>query len=90
MHIPTHYVTYAHLGPLGLSHVCEPADFDAACDAYDEQMSTGCEASVFRMEPPVNGAAGMMVDVTPDAIARIRSRLNDRRQEWPHWLEVAA
>jgi len=89
MNIQLHYVTYADFGPRGIGHKCDPSSFDDAVDAYAEAIADGQDAAVFRMEPPTDTKAGMMIDVTVDARERLVQRFNDRRMDIPEWFEEA-
>ena len=84
----SHYVTYTDFGGhIGLGHACDPTDFDGAVDAFADQMDEGNESRVYRIE----AGAGRMVDVTLDAMRRVRRRLLDRSPlyEMPEWMEAA-
>ena len=90
MILQPHYTTITDFAGLGLAHTCDPSNFDDACDAFAEQMSEGRETVVFRMEPPTGSKAGAMIDVTDDAIARVKTRILSRAgyPDLPEWLEA--
>ena len=90
MILQPHYTTLTDFAELGLAYTCDPSNFDDACDAFAEQMSEGRETVVFRMEPPVDTKAGAMIDVTDDAIARVKTRILSRAgyPDLPEWLEA--
>lgn len=91
MNIQAYYVTLSDFEGIGLGHACDPGDFDAACNAYAEQREAGREAVVFRIDPPLDGKAGMATDVTADAEQRIAAWCSVGPARLPEWLlEVVA
>ncbi len=78
-----YYVAITNFPALGIGHVCDPASFDEAVDAYAEKMEYGLETSVLRINP----GRGTVFDVTNDAADRVRYRLKKRGQDIPKWLE---
>lgn len=85
MQLAPHYLTYTIYddGAIGTG---DPKNFSDACDDYADFRDGGHDCMVFRVEPPLRGQAGMMLDVTNDAEDRIRHRLNKRYQDFPEWL----
>lgn len=71
LHAPF-YQTIADYGNLGRGNVSDPTNYEDACDALAECITEGREAVVFRCDPPVGDAAGMMTDVTEEATATVR------------------
>lgn len=67
-----YFQTIADFGALGRRNACEPTTYEAACEALADCMTEGLEAVVFRCDPPVGDAAGMMIDVTTSAAATVR------------------
>jgi hypothetical protein len=92
MKLHSYYVTLVDFEDMGLGHGCDPSSFDDAVDAYAEHRSNGLTACVMRYDPPIGGACGVMVDVTPDADEAVRRRYRARRQyQMPDWaMEGAA
>lgn len=84
--IQPYYVTLCEFGDLGIGHACDPASFDEACDAYADEKAQGRDAGVFRIDPPHDGKAGMIVDETENAANRIRTRYRLRNADLPEWL----
>jgi len=88
MKLTPHYLVYVNYPDLGLA-LGDPVNFSDACDRFAEYRDENYDAGVFRVEPGNGEDAGIFLDVTNDALANIRRRLNVRRQEWPEWLEAA-
>ena len=88
MKLTTHYMTYTDFPRLGIG-TSDPLDFDGAVDLFAENMEDGDESIVFRVEPSAKGKAGMMIDVTEDALACVAKRLRIRNQDMPQWLVEA-
>lgn len=80
LHAP-YYQTVADFGPLGRGNAGDPCDYEEACNALAECQIEGQPAVVFRCDPPVGNAAGMMIDVTAQAEATVaewnRNRITD-------------
>lgn len=98
MQVTPHYVVYTippasemlAFGDIGVSHGSEPCQFADACDRFATLMNAGCESVVFRVDPPIGGDCGMMIDATEDALDTIRHRLKLRghgADKWPAWLQ---
>ena len=85
MKLEPHYLTYTDFTRFGLG-TSDPLDFDGAVDLFAENMDDGDESIVFRVEPGEKGKAGMMIDVTEDALACVAKRLRLRNQDMPQWL----
>jgi len=86
LRIPTYYVTLTDYPRLGVGHATDPTDFDTAVAEFQESMAQGYESAVFRVEPPEGDKAGMMIDVTADAIACIARRERAKGYDMPDWL----
>ena len=80
-----HYLVYTHYPDLGLA-CSDPHTFSDACDQYDSRRHDGYDATVMRVEPPQNGQAGMMIDVTSDAIEKCRQRCRANGYDFHGWL----
>jgi len=86
LRIPTYYVTLTDYPRLGVGHATDPTDFDTAVAEFQESMAQGYESAVFRVEPPEGDKAGMMIDVTADAIACIARRERAKGGEMSGWV----
>jgi hypothetical protein len=90
MKLATHFVAYVDLevpdAAIGIGHCCEPSSFDDALDAYADHRDNGFDAVLMRVDPPANGKAGMMTDVTADGDDALRRRLRGRGYDMPEWL----
>jgi len=86
LRIPTCYTVWSDFGELGIGHATDPTDFQTAVSEYGDQMALGHDSAVFRVEPPEGDKAGMMIDVTDDAIACIARRERSKGPEMPDWL----
>lgn len=85
MNIGTHFLVYTNFVSLGKA-TSDPIDsFTEAAWEYSETRGRNHDAVVFRVDPPVNGQAGMMTDVTAEAEDKLRQM--QRFDEWPHWLD---
>lgn len=89
MQLAPFYQTLTEYPDLGLG-TSDPLTFDDACDHYAELMAEGYETRVFRMEPPIGTACGMMVEITLYAAREVAKRIHQRRpyDELPEWLAV--
>lgn len=78
-----HYMTLTEFDGI-VANAGDPGTFDDAVDQFAEQMDAGNPSVMFRVDPGENGAP-MMVDVTADAIYRIKMRCEARDIEQPEW-----
>jgi len=90
MTMQSHYLVYTHYTDLGLACSDPQESFDDACDQYADRRDDGYDATVMRVDPPANGRAGMMTDVTEGADELISVRVACRGYEVPKWLEGEA